>query len=99
MTRFWSESFQHRPFGPANEEAELADPADARAGLDGRTPDPAAGELLPGAAVQVPWAALGRAAATAPATTLATATVVVTEATLARPSSRSATPLAEFVYA
>jgi hypothetical protein len=77
---------------PDGEEGEPADLADARAGLDGRTPDPAAGELLPGAAVRVPWAAPGRATATAPAaTTLATAAVVVTETTLARPCSRSAT--------
>jgi hypothetical protein len=77
---------------PDREEGEPADPADARAGLDGRTPDPAAGALLPGAAVRVPRAAPGRPTATAPAaTTLATAAVVVTETTRPRPCSRAAT--------
>jgi hypothetical protein len=80
------------PEEPAGEEGEPADPADARVGLDGRTPDPAADEPLTGPAVRVSWAAPGRATATAPAAiTLATAAIVVTETTLARPCSRSAT--------
>lgn len=59
---------------------------------DGRAPDPAAGETLTGTCVRVWWAAPGKTTTTAPAAaTLASATVVVTELTLARPASRAAT--------
>ena len=73
------------------EEGEPAEPAEP-AGPDGWTREPAAGELLPGAAVRASWAAPGSATAAAPAvTTLARTAVVVTEPTRARPSSRAAT--------